>query len=186
MEEAIISEIVQDRGQASITVIGVPDRIGTAAEIFQTVSTESNVDMIVQNPSPAVTRHTDISFTLPETDRPKVIAALDAVRDEIGFADILYDDHISKVSLVGVGMRSHPGVTAAFFGALASTGVNMDMISTSEIQISVVVAEHDSDDAVSAARAAFGLHTTGVPAAYVRSGPPPHVAAATDIEYGPD
>ena len=137
MEQAIISGVAHDRSEAKITIVGVPDRVGQAARIFEAVAaTEINIDMIVQNVSASATSRTDISFTLPSTDGQAAMATLDGLREEIGFDDVLYDDRIGKVSVVGVGMRSHPGVTAKFFSALAEVGVNIGMISTSEIRIS--------------------------------------------------
>ena len=152
MEQAIISGVAHDRGEAKITIVGVPDRVGEAARIFEAVAgTEINIDMIVQNVSAVETGRTDISFTLPKSDGQAAISTLQALQDTVGFADILYDDQIGKVSVVGVGMRSHPGVTAKFFSALAAAGVNIEMISTSEIRISVVVDQDDVDRAVVAA-----------------------------------
>ena len=143
MEQAIISGVAHDRSEAKITVVGVPDKPGEAAPIFRDVAeAEINIDMIVQNVSAAATGRTDISFTLPKTDGQAAMAALDRIKDQVGFASLLYDDHIGKVSLVGAGMRSHPGVSATFFEALADAGVNIEMISTSEIRISVVVPRH--------------------------------------------
>jgi len=171
MEQAIISGIAQDRGEAKITIVGVPDRIGEAARIFTTVAeAEINIDMIVQNVSEVETSRTDISFTLPKTDGAKAVAALNAIKEEIGFSDIRYDDQIGKVSVVGVGMRSHPGVTAKFFSALAEAEVNLEMISTSEIRISVVVDEADVDRAVRAAHTAFGLDADGEAVVYAGTG----------------
>jgi aspartate kinase len=158
MEQAIISGVAHDRGEAKITVVGVPDKIGEAARIFRAVAEAGiNIDMIVQNVSAASTGRTDISFTLPRDDGPGAMTRLGQLQAEIGFDSLLYDDRIGKVSVVGAGMRSHPGVTATFFGALAEAGVNIEMISTSEIRISVVVDENDVDTAVTAAHAAFGL-----------------------------
>jgi aspartate kinase len=158
MEQAIISGVAHDRSEAKITIVGVPDRVGEAARIFEAVAaTEINIDMIVQNVSAVDTGKTDISFTLPKTDGPAAMATLDGIKASVGFADVLYDDLIGKVSVVGVGMRSHPGVTAKFFSALANAGVNIEMISTSEIRISVVVDQDDVDRAVVAAHTAFGL-----------------------------
>jgi aspartate kinase len=158
MEQAIISGVAHDRGEAKITVVGVPDKIGEAARIFRAVADAGiNIDMIVQNVSAASTGRTDISFTLPREDGPGAMTRLGQLQAEIGFDSLLYDDRIGKVSVVGAGMRSHPGVTATFFGALAEAGVNIEMISTSEIRISVVVDENDVDTAVTAAHAAFGL-----------------------------
>ena len=158
MEQAIISGVAHDRSEAKITIVGVPDKPGEAAAIFRAISAaEINIDMIVQNISAAATGRTDISFTLPKTDGQTAMSALAKVRDAVGFEDLLYDDQVGKVSLVGAGMRSHPGVSAAFFGALADAGVNIEMISTSEIRISVVVRGEDVDAAVRAVHSAFDL-----------------------------
>jgi aspartate kinase len=166
MEQAIISGVVQDRNEAKITVVGVPDKPGEAARIFQTVAgAETNIDMIVQNVSSVATNRTDISFTLPRVDGSRAMSALARLKDEVGYETLLYDDQIGKVSVVGVGMRSHPGVSAKFFSALADAGVNIEMISTSEIRISVVVDENLVDVAVTAAHTAFDLddeHTQAV------------------------
>jgi aspartate kinase len=158
MEQPIISGVAHDRSEAKITVVGVPDKPGEAAAIFRAISAaEINIDMIVQNISAAATGRTDISFTLPKSDGQTGMAALDRIRDQVGFEDLLYDDQVGKVSLVGAGMRSHPGVSATFFGALADAGVNIEMISTSEIRISVVVRGQDVDAAVAAVHSAFEL-----------------------------
>jgi aspartate kinase len=171
MEQAIISGVAHDRGEAKITIVGVPDQVGEAARIFEAVAgTEINIDMIVQNVSAVETGRTDISFTLPKADGQAAIATLHALQDSVGFADILYDDQIGKVSVVGVGMRSHPGVTAKFFSALAAAGVNIEMISTSEIRISVVVDQDDVDRAVVAAHTAFGLDSTEEAVVYAGTG----------------
>jgi aspartate kinase len=158
MEQAIISGVAHDRSEAKITVVGVPDKPGEAAAIFRAVSVaEINIDMIVQNVSAAATGRTDISFTLPKTDGQTAMTALSRIKDRVGFEELLYDDQVGKVSLVGAGMRSHPGVSATFFGALAESGVNIEMISTSEIRISVVVRGEDVDTAVAAVHSAFQL-----------------------------
>jgi aspartate kinase len=165
MEQAIISGVAHDRSEAKVTVMGVPDVVGQAAKIFQAIATAGiNIDMIVQNISAATTGRTDISFTLPRDDGEAALAALRAVQEELKYEDLLYDDRIGKVSLVGAGMRSHPGVTATFFGALAEAGVNIEMISTSEIRISVVVDENEVDAAVTATHRAFNLDTSEVEA----------------------
>jgi aspartate kinase len=161
MEQPIIAGIAHDKSEAKITVVGVPDRPGVAAAIFQTVAdTAVNIDMIVQNVSAAATGLTDISFTLPKTEGPIATSALQKVQKEIGFQSILFDDTIGKISLVGAGMRSHPGVSATLFAALAEANVNIEMITTSEIRISVIVREKDLDDAVRAVHTAFGLDDT--------------------------
>jgi aspartate kinase len=158
MEQAIISGVAHDRSEAKITVVGVPDKVGEAARIFRAIATaEINIDMIVQNVSAAATGRTDISFTLPREDGQAAMTSLGQLQGEVGFESLLYDDRIGKVSLIGAGMRSHPGVSATFFGALADAGVNIEMISTSEIRISVVVDESDVANAVSAAHQAFDL-----------------------------
>jgi len=165
MEQAIISGVAHDRSEAKVTVAGVPDVVGQAAKIFRAIAAAGiNIDMIVQNISAAATGLTDISFTLPRDDGEAALAALRSVQQEIGFESLLYDDRIGKVSLVGAGMRSHPGVTATFFGALAEAGVNIEMISTSEIRISVVVDENEVDAAVTATHRAFNLDTSEVEA----------------------
>ena len=165
MEQAIISGVAHDRSEAKITVAGVPDRVGEAARIFRTIADAGiNIDMIVQNISAATTGLTDISFTLPRADGQAAMAALGAIKPVVGFESLLYDDRIGKVSLIGAGMRSHPGVSATFFGALADAGVNIEMISTSEIRISVVVDQKDVDIAVTAAHRAFDLDASEVEA----------------------
>ncbi|GAA3632022.1 aspartate kinase [Microlunatus ginsengisoli] len=171
MEQAIISGVAHDRGEAKITIVGVPDQIGEAARIFEAVaSTEINIDMIVQNVSAVATGRTDISFTLPKADGQAAMETLNELKADVGFSDVLYDDQIGKVSVVGVGMRSHPGVTAKFFSALAAAGVNIEMISTSEIRISVVVDQDDVDRAVAAAHTAFGLDATEAAVVYAGTG----------------
>ncbi|RBQ15693.1 aspartate kinase [Spongiactinospora rosea] len=165
MEQPIISGVAHDRSEAKVTVVGVPDKVGEAAAIFKILAAaEINIDMIVQNVSAAATGRTDISFTLPATDGPTALTTLKRVQDQIGFESLLFDDQIGKVSLIGAGMRSHPGVTATFFAALADAGVNIEMISTSEIRISVIVGQDEVDAAVSAAHRAFDLDADQVEA----------------------
>ena len=158
MEQAIISGVAHDRSEAKITVVGVPDKVGEAARIFEALAAgEVNIDMVVQNISAAATGLTDISFTLPRADGPAAMEALARIQDEVGYDRLLYDDQIGKVSLIGAGMRSHPGITSKFFAALASAGVNIGMISTSEIRVSVVCRDTDLDAAVRAIHDAFEL-----------------------------
>jgi aspartate kinase len=165
MEQAIIAGVAHDRSEAKITVVSVPDKVGEAARIFETLAdAEVNLDMIVQNVSAAATNLTDISFTLPREDGQVAMGALARIKDEVGYDSLLYDDQIGKVSLIGAGMRSHPGITARFFAALASAGVNIEMISTSEIRISVIVDEAQVDDAVQATHTAFELDSDDVEA----------------------
>ena len=158
MEQAIISGIAHDKSEAKITIVGVPDRTGVAARIFQSIAdADINIDMIVQNVSAASTGLTDISFTLPKTEGQKATGILQKIQGEIGFSSIQYDDQIGKLSLIGAGMRSHPGVTATFFAAMSEAGVNIEMISTSEIRISIVCRAADLDKGVKAAHTAFDL-----------------------------
>lgn len=165
MEQPIISGVAHDRSEAKITVVGVPDKVGEAATIFKTLAdVEVNIDMIVQNVSAAATGRTDISFTLPASDGSTALTALKKIQENIGFESLLFDDQIGKVSLIGAGMRSHPGVTATFFAALADAGVNIEMISTSEIRISVIVGQDEVDSAVTAAHRAFNLDADQVEA----------------------
>ena len=158
VEQPIISGVAHDRSEAKITVVGVPDKPGKAAEIFEIVAAaEINLDMIVQNISAAATGLTDISFTLPKSDGQTAMGALTRAQGHIGYVSLQYDDQIGKVSLIGAGMRSHPGVSARCFSALADAGINIEMISTSEIRLSVVTRADRLDDAVRAIHTAFGL-----------------------------
>jgi aspartate kinase len=165
VEQPIIAGVAHDRSEAKVTVVGVPDKVGEAARIFDALaSAQINIDMIVQNISAAATGRTDISFTLPRDDGQTAMTTLARLRDEVGYDQLLYDDRIGKVSLIGAGMRTHPGISAKFFTALAAAGVNIEMISTSEIRISVIVAEGQVDDAVTSAHAAFDLDSDEVEA----------------------
>ncbi len=171
MEQPLITGIAHDRSEAKITIIGVPDRVGEAADIFSLVAdADINIDMIVQNVSKGDDQRTDISFTLAQSDGAKAIAALEAAQPRIGFDKVVYNDQVGKVSVVGVGMRSHPGVTARFFRALAEAGVNIGMISTSEIRISVVVDIEQIDTAVRAGHTAFGLDAEDEAIVYAGTG----------------
>ena len=171
MEQPIIAGVAHDLSDAKVTVLGVPDKPGTAAAIFQAVADAGiNMDMIVQNVSVHGSGHTDVTFTCP---RAEVINAESSLRNEkqnIGFEDILADADIAKVSLVGAGMRSHPGVSATFFKAIANAGVNVEMISTSEIRISVVVRSEDAQKTVAAVHTAFGLDADGEAVVYGGTG----------------
>jgi aspartate kinase len=176
VEQAMITGVAHDRSEAKITVVGVPDEPGEAARIFETVAlADIDIDMIVQNVSTMTTdamggRYTDISFTLPQTDGPMAMAALSKIQEKVGFRDLLYDDHVGKVSLIGAGMRSHPGVAARFFAALGDAGVNIEMISTSEIRVSVVCRDTDLDAAVRAVHGAFELGGTEAAVVYAGTG----------------
>ncbi len=158
VEEPVISGVAADLSEAKITVVGVPDVPGKAAYIFKLIARAgANIDMIVQNVSAALTGRTDISFTLPKSDAQQVLTALTNAQDEIGFERLQHDDQIGKLSLVGAGMRTNVGVSADLFAALSAAGINIEMISTSEIRISVVTRADTIADAVRAVHTAFGL-----------------------------
>jgi aspartate kinase len=165
MEQAIIAGIAHDRSEAKVTVVGVPDKVGEAARIFEALAeAEVNIDMVVQNISAQATGLTDISFTLPRDDGQTAMSALARLQGDVGYDRLVYDDEVGKVSLIGAGMRSHPGITAKFFAALANAGVNIEMISTSEIRISVIVKQEDVNAAVAATHTAFDLDSAEVEA----------------------
>ncbi|WP_336087969.1 aspartate kinase [Nocardia sp. SSK8] len=169
VEQAILTGVAHDRSEAKVTVVALPDEPGYAAKVFRAVAdAEINIDMVLQNISKVDTGKTDITFTCPKTDLVRAVQMLTKRQDEIGFAEILSDDHIGKVSLVGAGMKSHPGVTATFCEALANAGVNIDLISTSEIRISVLVRDTELDEAVQVLHKAFDLG--GEEAAVVHGG----------------
>jgi aspartate kinase len=171
MEQPIISGVAADVNDAKVTVVGVPDEPGRAAAIFRALADAGiNVDMIVQNVSAASTGRTDVTFTCPQGSAAAATAALEAGSDAIGFESLLVDDQIAKVSLVGAGMRSHPGVSATFFAALADASINVEMISTSEIRISVVTRVDDAKRAVQSLHTAFGLDADGEAVVYGGTG----------------
>lgn len=158
MEDPILTGVAHDRSEAKLTVVGIPDIPGYAAKVFRAVAdADINIDMVLQNVSKVEDGKTDITFTCSREIGPKAVATLEAIRSEIGFTQLLYDDHIGKVSLIGAGMRSHPGVTATFCEALAAVGVNIELISTSEIRISVLCRDTELDKAVVALHEAFAL-----------------------------
>jgi len=158
VEEPIIAGVAGDTSEAKITVVGVPDIPGKAAEIFTIVAgAGANIDMIVQNVSVHDTGRTDISFTLPKEDGQRAVDALTAAQKDSGFESLIYDDHIGRLSVVGAGMRTNAGVSAQLFTALSTAGINIEMISTSEIRISVIMREEILADAVQAVHTAFGL-----------------------------
>ena len=162
MEEPIVAGVATDLSQAKITVIGVPDVPGKAAEIFKIVAKSgANVDMIVQNVSAATTGRTDISFTLPKEDSATALRALSAEQAEVGFENLVHDDQIGKLSVVGAGMRTHSGVSATLFEALSESGINIEMISTSEIRISVVLRGDELSEAARVVHTAYGLDGEG-------------------------
>ena len=165
MEHPLISGVAHDSSQAKITVVGVPDVPGSASLLFEAVAAAGvNIDMIVQNVSVHHSGVTDISFTLPHEQGDAARTALEAMAAKHGYAEVKYDDGVGKVSLVGAGMRSHPGVSAKLFSALYENGINIEMISTSEIRISVVTRSEDLPEAVRAIHTAFDLDATDVEA----------------------
>ena len=171
MEQPIVSGVAHDRSEGKVTIVGVPDVPGKAAEIFRVIAVSNvNIDMIVQNISREGSGRTDISFTLPIVEGKDAMDALRDAQERIGFEGIESDKEIGKLSLIGAGMRSNPGVSATFFKALSDAGVNVDMISTSEIRISVVVDEDDVDRAVVAAHTAFGLDSEDEAVVYAGTG----------------
>jgi aspartate kinase len=158
VEEPIITGVAADLSEAKITVVGVPDIPGKAAQIFTIIAkTNANIDMIVQNVSTASTGRTDISFTLPKSDAQVALQALTAEQENVGFESLQHDDQIGKLAVVGAGMRTNAGVSAKLFTALFEAGLNIEMISTSEIRISVVTRADTINDAVRVVHTAFGL-----------------------------
>ncbi|AIG80761.1 aspartate kinase [Amycolatopsis sp. MJM2582] len=171
VEQALITGVAHDRSEAKITVTGVPDTTGAAARIFRVIAdNEIDIDMVLQNVSSTSSGRTDITFTLSKANGAKAVQSLEKIKDEIGFESVLYDDHVGKVSLVGAGMRSHPGVTATFCEALAQSGVNIEIINTSEIRISVLIRDAQLDDAVRAIHEAFELGGDEEAVVYAGSG----------------
>ena len=158
LENAIITGVAHDRSEAKVTITGVPDTPGVAARIFRTVAdADINIDMVLQNISHVSDRRTDITFTLPRTDGARAVAAITAAQAEIGYAELIHDDEVGKVSLIGAGMRNHPGVTATFCEALSKAGINIETMNTSEIRISVICRVDQLDTAVKALHEAFEL-----------------------------
>ncbi len=156
MEELLVRGIAYDDGEAKVTIREVPDRPGVAARIFGALAQANiNVDMIIQNVSDSGT--TDMSFTVPESELLQALGSIEKLRNEMGFKDVVADNDIAKVSVVGLGMRSHSGVAAQVFQALAEKGINIEMISTSEIKISCVVRKSEVEDAVKALHKTFEL-----------------------------
>jgi aspartate kinase len=169
VEQAIITGVAHDRSEGKVTVTGVPDAPGYAAQIFRALAdAEINIDMVLQNISHAANRRTDITFTLPRADGPTAVAALEKVKASIEFDEVFYDGNVGKVSLVGAGMRSHPGVTALFCESLSRAGINIETMNTSEIRISVLCREEQLNAAVCALHEAFELG--GDEAAVVHAG----------------
>ncbi len=171
VEEAILTGVAHDRSEAKITVVGLEDKPGYAARVFRAIAdAEINIDMVLQNVSKVDTGRTDITFTLPRELGPLGVEKLEILRKEIGFDSVVYDDHVGKVSLVGAGMKSHPGVTATFCEALSKAGINIELISTSEIRISVLIRDTELDEAVKVLHDAFDLGTDEEATVYAGTG----------------
>ena len=171
VEEAVLTGVATDNSEAKVTVLGIPDRPGEAAKVFRAVAdAEINIDMVLQNVSSLENGTTDITFTCPRADGPRAMELLTKLKAEGGWTNILYDDQVGKVSLVGAGMKSHPGVTADFTEALRDVDVNMELISTSEIRISVLTRESDLDKAAQALHEKFQLGGDEVATVYAGTG----------------
>ena len=171
LEQPLISGVAHDRGQAKITVVGVPDIPGSAAKVFGLLNeAKVNIDMIVQNVSTDRPNVTDISFTLNQAQGPQALQVLEKTQSEIGFEEVIYNEAVGKLSLVGAGMKTNPGVSFTFFEALSNAGVNVEMISTSEIRISVITELSKLDEAVRAVHTAFELDAEGEATVYGGTG----------------
>ena len=158
MEDAVLTGVATDKSEAKVTVLGIPDKPGEAAKVFRAIAdAEINIDMVLQNISTVEDGITDITFTCPREDGPRAVEILSKLSREGNWSQVLYDDQVGKVSLVGAGMKSHPGVTADFTEALRDAGVNMELISTSEIRISVLLRESDLEKATRALHDRFDL-----------------------------
>ena len=156
MEDVVVRGVTLNKSEAKITVCDVPDRPGVAAKLFKMIAiTNINVDMIVQNVSH--TRRTDISFTVPKTDSSKALKIAKKIANKIGAGDVIENHNIARISIIGVGMKSHPGVAARMFDILAKSKINIEMISTSEISISCIISKKSSEKALRAIHKKFGL-----------------------------
>jgi aspartate kinase len=157
MEDVVVSGVTFDKNQVKLSIIDVKDRPGIASKVFgELAKVGVNVDMIIQ--SAAREKVNDISFTVPHTDVKKALTALNRVKKELGAGDVLADNKVAKVSIVGVGMRSHPGIASRMFKVLADLGINIEMISTSEIKISCIIKQSDINKAVASLHKEFGLN----------------------------
>lgn len=171
LEQPLISGVAHDRTRAKITVVGVPDVPGSAAKVFGLINeAKVNLDMIVQNVPTDRPGVTDISFTLDQAQAPTALKALEDAKAELGFQEVIYNESVGKLSLVGAGMKTNTGVSFTFFEALSNAGVNIDMISTSEIRISVITELSKLDEAVRAVHTAFGLDAEGEATVYGGTG----------------
>ena len=158
VEEAVLTGVATDDSEAKITILGIKDKPGEAAKVFRALAdAEINIDMVLQNISSVEDKKTDITFTLPKADGERGMALLEQMRADEGWEAITYNDQIGKVSLVGAGMKSHPGVTADFTEALRDAGVNIDMMNTSEIRITAVIRQGDLAEAARAIHTKFDL-----------------------------
>ena len=158
MEEAVLTGVATDDSEAKITILGITDTVGEAAKVFRALAdAEVNIDMVIQNISSAEDNKTDITFTLPKADGKRGMELLAVLQESEGWEDLIYNDQIGKVSLVGAGMKSHPGVTADFCDALRDAGINIEMITTSEIRITAVVRQADVAEAARAIHTKFDL-----------------------------
>ena len=161
MERQLITGIAHDKNEAKITLTSVSDTPGVVAAIFAPLADAGiNVDMIIQNVAHGAGGSTDVTFTVPQADLPRSIEVLNGAHDRIGFAELIHDSRIAKISVVGVGMRSHAGVAATMFTTLGARGINILAISTSEIKVSVVIHEDETELAVRVLHTAYGLDAT--------------------------
>ncbi|MEJ5928781.1 aspartate kinase [Corynebacterium sp. H128] len=171
VEEAILTGVATDSSEAKVTILGIPDSPGAAATVFRAIAdAEINIDMVLQNISSVEDGKTDITFTCPRSDGPRAMELLKTLQTQEGWENVLYDDQVGKVSLVGAGMKSHPGVTATFCEALRDKDINMELISTSEIRISVLIRESELPEAARALHEAFELGGEEEATVYAGSG----------------
>jgi aspartate kinase len=164
VERQLITGIAHDKNEAKITLTTVPDTPGTVAAIFEPLAAANiNVDMIIQN---IAHNHgsTDVTFTVPSSDLPRSLEALNQAREAIGFGELVHDTRVAKISVVGVGMRSHAGVASTMFTTLGGRGINILAISTSEIKVSVLIHEDETELAVRLLHTAYGLDAVDVAA----------------------
>ncbi len=171
LEAPLISGIAHDTTQSKITLVGIPDKPGVAAQIFETIAGAGvNVDMVVQNVSTTADGKTDISFTIPSEFGQKAIDILKSLIEELEASNVVLDDNIAKISVVGAGMKTNSGVCAKFFSALSIAGINIEMISTSEIRISVITRAEEFEHAVNVLHSAFGLDADAEAVVYAGTG----------------
>ncbi len=156
MEDVVVRGIASDKNQAKISIIDLPDKPGVAASMFTELAAKGiNVDMIIQ--SSAADGRNDISFTVNHKDLQKTLDVMEKIRRELGATEVIHDRNVAKISIVGVGMRSHVGIASKMFSSLARAGINIEMISTSEIKISCVIKNVHVEKAVKVIHKAFNL-----------------------------